>query len=160
MVNLEVCYTIRKSVGIIMNEEIIWSGRPSQLTNLLYFIATSLTIILPIYRYLQTRFTIYSLSETRITLTVGILSQTINETELYRIRDYMIHKPFFLRIFGLGNLELRTSEKTQTKENLYGILKPKIIFHGIKNPENLKNLLRDKVEIARKKTGTKEVDFT
>jgi uncharacterized membrane protein YdbT with pleckstrin-like domain len=133
-----------------MSEEIIWTDRPSQLTNLLYFIVFAITIVLPIYRYLQTRFTIYSLSENRIFLREGVLSQKIDETELYRVRDYIIYKPFLLRIFGLGNLEVVTSDKTHSK----------IIFYGIKNPENLKNLLRDKVEVARKKTGTKEVDFT
>jgi len=133
-----------------MTEQYIWTARPSQLTNLLYFIIFAITIILPIYRYLKTRFTIYSFSENRITLKKGILSQKIDETELYRVRDYSIYKPFLLRIFGLGNLEILTSDKTH----------PRIFFYAIKDCENVMTLLRNKVEEARQRTGTKEVDFT
>jgi len=133
-----------------MSEKYIWTARPSQITNLVYFIIFAITIILPIYRYLKTRFTIYSFSENRITLKTGILSQKIDETELYRVRDYSIYKPLLLRIFGLGNLEIVTSDKTH----------PKIFFYAIKDCENVMSLLRNKVEEARKKTGTKEVDFT
>ena len=133
-----------------MSEKYIWTARPSQITNLVYFIIFAITIILPIYRYLKTRFTIYSFSENRITLKTGILSQKIDETELYRVRDYTIYKPLLLRIFGLGNLEIVTSDKTH----------PKIFFYAIKDCENVMSLLRNKVEEARKKTGTKEVDFT
>lgn len=105
---------------------------------------------MPLIVYLKTRFTIYELTEERFRIKTGILSQTIEELELYRVRDYTVEKPFIMRLFGLGNLTLITSDKTN----------PKIYLYAIKNVENIRDLFRKNVEATRKKTGTKEVDFT
>jgi uncharacterized membrane protein YdbT with pleckstrin-like domain len=129
---------------------LVWKGRPSQLTNILVYLFLFWTIAIPLYRYLKTRFTIFELTSDRFRSKIGILSQKVDELELYRVRDYEVFKPFLLRLFGLGNLTLITSDKTH----------PKIEMKAIKNPEMVLELFRKNVEISRKKTGTKEVDFT
>ena len=131
-------------------EKIVWYGGPSQLTNIITYVLLFWTVILPLIVYLRTRFTIYELTEERFREKTGILSQTIEELELYRVRDYSVEKPFIMRLFGLGNLTLITSDKTN----------PKIYLYAIKNVENVRDLFRKNVEATRKKTGTKEVDFT
>ena len=131
-----------------LEEKQLYIGRPSQILNILSFILWSWTLIVPIIIYLKTRFTVYELTNERIKLKTGILSQQIDECELYRIRDYKIVKPFFQRIFGLGNIELITSDRSNLRINL----------NGIKDPENLYNIIRDNVEKVRRKTGTREID--
>jgi len=131
-----------------LEEKQLYIGRPSQILNILSFILWSWTLIIPIIIYLKTRFTVYELTNERIKLKTGILSQEIDECELYRIRDYKIVKPFFQRIFGLGNIELITSDRSNLRINL----------NGIKDPENLYNIIRDNVEKVRRKTGTREID--
>ena len=131
-----------------LEEKQLYIGRPSQILNILSFILWSWTLIVPIIIYLKTRFTVYELTDERIKLKTGILSQEIDECELYRIRDYKVIKPFFQRIFGLGNIELITSDRSNLKINL----------NGIKDPENLYNIIRDNVEKVRRKTGTREID--
>ena len=131
-----------------LEEKQLYIGRPSQILNILSFILWSWTLIVPIIIYLKTRFTVYELTDERIKLKTGILSQEIDECELYRIRDYKIVKPFFQRIFGLGNIELITSDRSNVRINL----------KGIKDPENLYNIIRDNVEKVRRKTGTREID--
>ena len=93
-------------------DKIVWNGSPSQLTNIKTYILFFWTIILPLIVYLRTRFTIYELTEERFREKTGILSQKIEELELYRVRDYTVEKPFIMRLFGLGNLILITSDKT------------------------------------------------
>ena len=105
-------------------------------------------LFVPIIIYLKTRFTVYEVTDQRIKLKTGILNQEIDECELYRVRDYKIVKPFFQRIFGLGKIELVTSDRSNSSINL----------NGIKNPENLYDLIRDNVEKIRRKTGTREID--
>ncbi len=134
---------------MIQKEKIVYAGRPSQLVNIMSFIIWSWTIFIPIIVYLKTRFTIYEISEQRIRLKVGILSQKIDECELYRIRDYQIIKPFFLRIFGLGNLELQTSDRSNQV----------IRLRAVKDPEGIYDIIRNCVENRRSKTGTREVDI-
>jgi uncharacterized membrane protein YdbT with pleckstrin-like domain len=131
-------------------DKIVWNGSPSQLTNIKTYILFFWTIILPLIVYLRTRFTIYELTEERFREKTGILSQKIEELELYRVRDYTVEKPFIMRLFGLGNLILVTSDKTN----------PKIYLYAIRNVESVRDVFRKNVEATRKKTGTKEVDFT
>ena len=130
-------------------DKMLWEDRPSQISNFWIYLLFFWTIIPPIIVYLNTRFTKYELDSQRLIIKKGILSQSIEETELYRVKDYSILKPLFLRLFGLGNLVLTTSDKT----NKYVTLK------AIKDVEKIKDLVRTHVEKARKRTGTKEVDF-
>ena len=131
-----------------LEEKHLYVGRPSQILNIISFIIWSWTLFIPIIIYLKTRFTVYEVTDQRIKLKTGILSQEIDECELYRVRDYKIVKPFFQRIFGLGKIELVTSDRSNSNINL----------NGIKDPENLYNLIRDNVEKTRRKTGTRELD--
>ena len=133
---------------MVIAEKQLYIGRPSQVLNIVSFILWSWTLLIPIIIYLKTRFTVYEVTDQRIKLKTGILNQEIDECELYRVRDYKVVKPFFQRIFGLGRIELVTSDRSNSNINL----------NGIKDPENLYNLIRDNVEIIRRKTGTRELD--
>ncbi len=127
----------------------LWKDSPSQISNFWTYVLFFWTIIFPIIAYLKTRFTSYEMDSERFRIKKGILNQNIEETELYRIKDYSIFKPFFLRIFGLGHLVLTTSDKN----NKY------VRILAVKEVEKLKDMIRDEVEKRRKATGTKEVDF-
>ena len=133
---------------MVIAEKQLYIGRPSQILNIVSFILWSWTLLIPIIIYLKTRFTVYEVTNQRIKLKTGILNQEIDECELYRVRDYKVVKPFFQRIFGLGRIELVTSDRSNSNINL----------NGIKDPENLYNLIRDNVEKIRRKTGTRELD--
>ena len=108
------------------------------------------TIIFPLVVYLKTRFTIYKLTKTRLKLKTGILSQQIEDTALYRVRDYSIDKPFWFRIFRLRHIKILTSDKSNPETNLYAISKV----------DNTAVLIRYNVKVARKKSGTREIDYT
>ena len=133
---------------MVTEEKQLYIGRPSQILNIILFILWSWTLFIPLIIYLKTRFTVYEVTNQRIKLKTGILNQEIDECELYRVRDYKVVKPFFQRIFGLGKIELVTSDRSNSNINL----------DGIKDPENLYNLIRDNVEKIRRKTGTREID--
>ena len=128
----------------------VWKSNPSQLTNIKVYLFLFWTVIIPLIVYLKTRFTIYELTDQIYREKTGILSQKIEELELYRVRDYSVDKPFIMRLFGLGNLTLITSDKTN----------PRVYMRAIRNVENVRDIFRKHVEEARKATGTKEVDFT
>ena len=133
---------------MVTGEKQLYIGRPSQILNIISFLLWSWTLFIPLIIYLKTRFTVYEVTNQRIKLKTGILNQEIDECELYRVRDYKVVKPFFQRIFGLGKIELVTSDRSNSSINL----------NGIKNPENLYDLIRDNVEKIRRKTGTREID--
>ena len=133
------------------DENILWTARPSQVTNLVSYIFLFWTIVVPIVVYLKTRFTVYELTNKRLRLRTGVLTQTIEETELYRIRDYHIVKPILLRIFGLGNLHIYSEDKSSEQW---------LVLYAIKDVEKIKDLFRNNVEEVRKQTGTREIDIS
>jgi len=72
-------------------EESIWKGSPSQWTNFVYYIVCIplsffvIGIVMGIWRFLTTKFTIIEVTTERIIEEKGVLSKTTNELELFRV---------------------------------------------------------------------------
>ena len=104
------------------NEKIIWQGNSSLISNFGRFmigIILTLTVVgaivgIPyiIWTYLVIKNKKYELTQERLILRSGVLNKKIEELELFRIRDYSIEKPFIYNIFGVGNIILTSSDKT------------------------------------------------
>ena len=90
----------------------------------------------------------YQFSNQRIFVYSGILSRTRQEMELYRIKDYKIFSPFYLRIFFLSNVIVFTSDHST----------PIFTIYAISNGENITNRLRLFVEINRKEKNVRHFD--
>lgn len=130
-------------------EEQIWTGSPSQVTNLGVFLLCGLLALtglgamfaLPfaLWRYLVTKCLRYELTSQRLKVHSGVLSKKIEELELYRVRDTQFDQPFFLRLFGLGNVLLVSSDSTT----------PVSSIHGIRDAQQLRDRLRNLVEERR-----------
>jgi hypothetical protein len=69
--------------------------------------------------------------------------------ELYRVRDYKVERPFFLRLFSLGNVILMTSDKTT----------PTVVISAIKKSEEGREKIRPLVEARRDAKKVREIDF-
>ena len=78
-----------------------------------------------------------------------MLNQEINEVELYRVKDTRITKPFWLRIFGLANLVLDTSDRSC----------PVVEIPAVRRGTDIREKLRKQVEMLRDKKRVREVDF-
>ena len=137
-----------------MEEQLGWEGRPSQITNLLLFIVCALTFwaVLPIFvglwKWLVVRFTNYQLTTERLTIATGVLSRRTEELELYRVKDTAFAQPFFLRIFGLGNVILRTSDRSH----------PVVVLKAIHDGKMLRENIRGYVEKMRDVKKVRELD--
>jgi uncharacterized membrane protein YdbT with pleckstrin-like domain len=159
-------------------QKLIWSGSPSQIKYLHIHIFNFLIIfglnyyakeIIEFIGYYQVNYILiltllivlystiliielicikYSVYEHRIGFKRGIMNLKYDETELYRIKDYSISAPFFLRIFGLSNLKMDSSDKT------HSIIK----FDAIKNGRWLLREIEIRVEQDRRNKGVREID--
>ena len=139
-----------------MNEKTTFKGSPSQLINFGFYILCfllsfiyGLGVLLFLIRFLKTRYTKFEITDERIIEQIGVLSRKTDETELYRVKDIRLEEPFLLRMFGLSNIIIITSDKTS----------PLITIKGVKNGKKLTGYLRSKVEKRRDKKGVKETDF-
>lgn len=136
-------------------EKDIWFGTPSQVTNLGSYILLGLFfwLVIPLFiilwKWLTIKTTKYELTSQRIRTRYGIINKKTDELELYRVRDYKLDQPFFLRMFSLSNIILETSDRSH----------PTITLHAVPDGEKLREDIRVYVEECRTKKQVREVDF-
>ena len=158
-------------------ESDVWQGTPSQVLNLGAFsialislgltyplslvvdiaspagIALAVVLVLPLFRALWKWLVVknirYELTSQRLKTHTGVFNKTMDEIELYRVRDYRHDRPFFLRLFALGNIVLTTSDKTDQT----------ILMRAIRNGEDVRESIRNSVEELRERKQVREIDF-
>jgi len=136
-------------------ERTVWFGNPSQVINLGSYILLGLFfwLVIPLFiilwKWLVVKNTKYELTTERLRMRHGVLNKKLDELELYRVRDYKLDQPFFLRLFSLGNVVLQTSDKTH----------PTVLIEAVPNAEELREQLRTHVEACRTSKGVREVDI-
>jgi uncharacterized membrane protein YdbT with pleckstrin-like domain len=160
-------------------EKAVWEGNPSQLLNFhiyllclvvaaaLLFVAfqfrenlgptgayavagaAAIPLIFAFIKWLQIRFRRYELTTERLRLRRGILSRNTDELELYRIKDYVLHEPFFLRVFGKGNIALTTTDDAN----------PNVVLQAVPRAESLRDEIRKYVEIRREAKRVRITEF-
>ena len=84
----------------------------------------------------------------------GVLSQEIIEIHYFRIKSVRISKPISLRMFGLANVTVLTSEPFMPILKFYAINE-----NGVPTPEALNEFLLESARNWRNKKGVKETDF-
>ena len=86
-------------------------------------------------------FTVYSFDEERFYIDTGFLNKRQDEVRLYRVMDLSLTRSLGQRIFGLGTIQVKSSDKS------IGDFEIK----NIKNVMNVKEQLSDLIEKNRDK---------
>jgi len=153
------------------SEESVWTGGPSQVLNFGIFLACALVALvlvalalvfsgyiglgvlapgaLALWKFLEVRCLVYELTSERLRIFEGVLNQDIDEIELYRVKDSRIERPFWLRLFGLGNIALETSDRTH----------PRPVLRAVADAREVREKIRHHVEVLRDRKRVREVDF-
>ena len=137
-------------------ERVIWSGRPSHWKDFGYhlvclvFSAFVVPLGMSLWRFLSTRFTQYHVTSERLQLTTGVLSRRMEELELYRVKDTAFDQPFWLRLVGLANVVLHTSDAST----------PVLVIRAVRDARTLRENLRGAIEKLRERKRVREVDFS
>lgn len=100
-----------------------------------------------IYRVLLVRSNVFEINKEQATYKRGVFSKRINFLELYRIKDYFIHKPWYQRLIGTMTVIIKSSDK-----NI-----PELTLKGVPDSEFVSNL-RNLVELQRKNKRVYEID--
>jgi len=138
-----------------MEEKEIWKGSPSQWTNFgtyvfcILFIWLVIPIFIALWRFLLVKTWKIEITDQRLIEEKGVLSKKTDELELYRVKDIRLEQPFFLRLVGLSNIILATSDRT------HSIVK----IPAIKDGKNLREKLRVAIDARRDKKKVRETDF-
>src|SRR5680860_1073919 len=120
-------------------EQTIWSGTPSQVINLGTYILCVLFfwLIIPVFillwKWLVVRNTQYELTTQRLRLRSGVLNKESSTLELYRVKDFTVEQPLFLRLFSVANIILETSDKSH----------PTVVLRAVPDAEALASTIRE-----------------
>jgi membrane protein YdbS with pleckstrin-like domain len=74
----------------------------------------------------------YRISNYRIDYERGLLSKTIDTTELWHVDDIRFHQSLIERILGVGTITIFASDQTSASLPLRGLPKPREIFDAVK----------------------------
>lgn len=156
-----------------MNDEnTIWKGSPSQWLNLgpfstallfcaiiigggiyfssaLVFAALLVPIGFMVWKYLVVKTQVFELTSERLRITRGVINQQVDEIELYRVKDSLMVRPWWMRITGLASIQLETSDRSI----------PNLVIPAIHGGTDMRELLRKQVESQRDKKRVREMDF-
>jgi uncharacterized membrane protein YdbT with pleckstrin-like domain len=151
-------------------ETTLWKGSSSQWLNLGPFVIALLItaavivggiffppawalLVFPalyvVWRILVIRTRRFELTTQRLRVTEGVFNQTIDEIELYRVKDIAIVRPFWMRLTGLASVTLQTSDRSQ----------PVLDVPAIPDGVEVRELLRKQVELIRDSKRVRELDM-
>ena len=94
-------------------------------------------------------FTRYKLTDDKLIVSTGIFSINEEEIRLYRIMDVTLKRSFGERLWGLGTIHICSSDKTT----------PELDIKRVRQSSDVKEMLSDMVEAARKKNRVSAREF-
>ena len=95
-------------------------------------------------------FALFPISDQRIRIALGVLNKQVESIELYRIKDVVLLQPLSLRMFGLGIVELRTSD----------LGTPLLTIPAVPDAEALREKILIAAEARRDVKGVRELDVS
>lgn len=94
-------------------------------------------------------FTVYRLTKDRLLIKRGFFTTREDEVRLYRILDISLKRTLIQKIFGLGNIQCHSSDKTMGHFEII----------NVKRSYDVKNLLSDLIEKERMEKRVSNREF-
>src|SRR4051812_26117508 len=118
-------------------------------TLLLCLVGVGLLIVLA--RWIENVSTTYTLTQDRLIIRSGIFSKSIDEIELYRVKDIRLNYSLIGGWAGIGTLTLVTSDETTRGTPL--------VIRDVADAQRRREEVRDLVDKARRRRGVREFDM-
>ena len=118
----------------------------------LYFLGlTAIALLIIVWRWFENLASKFEITEERLIIRRGILSKSIDEVELYRIKDVRIDFSLINQLAGIGRLTIASSDETTRDGDL--------VIAGIERAQERRETLRRLVDAARQKRRVREIDM-
>lgn len=136
-------------------DKLLFTATPSQWVNFIWgIIGIGLCwLFLPMVIFIGRMIAIgniqYRFGEKTITEKRGVFSHSIREMHYFRIKSIRMEQPFFMRLVGLSNIYMISSEP----------FVPEIKLWAVSNGETYLKYIKDRTYFWREKLGVKETDF-
>jgi membrane protein YdbS with pleckstrin-like domain len=105
-------------------------------------------LLLLIGVYIKWKSTHYKLTNQRLFIRTGFISRSLEEIQLYRVKDVAFHQGIFDRILGIGSITVLSSDESA----------PRATLIGIEDPEQFKEEIRTAYRNARQREGVRAAE--
>ena len=104
-----------------------------------------------VWRWFENLASKYELTEERLIIRRGIVAKSVDEIELYRIKDVRINFSIINQIAGIGTIGISSSDETTRHGDL--------MIRDVERAQARREELRRLVDAARQKRRVREVDM-
>ncbi|HST35612.1 MAG TPA: PH domain-containing protein [Allosphingosinicella sp.] len=118
----------------------------------LYWLAlTVAALVILLVKWVQNLAASYEITEERLIIRRGIVMKSVDEIELYRIKDVRINFSIINQLAGIGTISIASSDETTREGDL--------VIADIGRAQDRREHLRRLVDTARQKRRVREVDM-
>jgi uncharacterized membrane protein YdbT with pleckstrin-like domain len=118
----------------------------------MYWLALTVAALVIVgWKWFQNIAATYEVTEERLIVRRGIIAKSIDEVELYRVKDVRINFTIVNQVADIGNISITSSDETTRGGDL--------VLREIKRARERRELLRRLVDTARQKRRVREVDM-
>ena len=118
----------------------------------MYWVAVSLLAIgIFVWRWFENLASKYELTEERLIIRKGIIAKSVDEIEMYRIKDVRINFSIINQLVGLGTISISSSDETTRNGDL--------VIRDLEGAQARREQLRRLVDTARQKRRVREIDM-
>ena len=112
---------------------------------------TGLALLIVLWKWLQNMAAKYEVTSERLIVRRGIIFKSIDEIELYRVKDVRMDFTLLNQWAGIGNICVTSSDETTRVGDL--------VMRNIGKAQPRREELRRLVDAARQKRGVREIDM-
>ena len=112
---------------------------------------TGLALLIVLWKWLQNMAAKYEITSERLIVRRGIIFKSIDEIELYRVKDVRMDFTLLNQWAGIGNICVTSSDETTRVGDL--------VMRNIDKAQPRREELRRLVDAARQKRGVREIDM-
>jgi uncharacterized membrane protein YdbT with pleckstrin-like domain len=112
---------------------------------------TAVALLIFAFKWIEVMSSLYEITPERLILKRGIFLKSIDEIELYRVKDVRMDYSLLNQWAGIGNICLTSSDETTRT----GELTLRNVPQALRRREELRRL----VDVARKQRGVREMDM-
>ena len=114
-------------------------------------VLSGLAVLVVLYKWIQNMAALYEITPERLVVRRGIIFKSIDEIELYRIKDVRMDFSLLNQWAGIGNICLASSDETTRVGDL--------VMRHIEKARERREELRRLVDAARQRRGVREIDM-
>jgi len=114
-------------------------------------VLTAIALVIVLFKWLEVMGSLYQITPERLIVKRGIFMKSIDEVELYRIKDIRMDFSLLNQWAGIGTICLVSSDETTRTGEL--------VLRNVPKAQARREELRTLVDVARKQRGVREMDM-